>query len=144
MATGRHADTTLWYQRVAAAAAAAASQDEGGTSGGTPWSEGGNHSGEEGGRNSEEGGGGSRGAAAGGYSEGGGYQGREAGPEGAAGFLAAALEGSSNSSRLDAKLAVGWEGRVDWQGIKGLAEEGIVALSGCRQGAKNSRMWVQA
>ena len=35
--------------------------------------------------------------------------------EGAAGFLAAVLEGSSNSSRLDAKLAVGLGREVGWR-----------------------------
>ena len=35
------------------------------------------------------------------------------GGDGAAGFLAAVLEGSSNSSRLDAKLAVSGVGMLD-------------------------------
>ncbi|KAL4437436.1 hypothetical protein ABPG75_004575 [Micractinium tetrahymenae] len=94
MTTGRHADTMLWYQR--AAAAAAASQEGGIAGSETPWAA---NASEEG-NNRSSGSGGAAGPA-----------GDEAGSssrgsEGTAGFLAAALEGSSNSSRLDAKLAV--------------------------------------
>ncbi|EFN60184.1 hypothetical protein CHLNCDRAFT_133698 [Chlorella variabilis] len=114
--TGRHADTALWYQRVAAAAAAAAATQppqqehaEGVAAGQLPWvaAAAGNQSSDA--KDAE-------GAAApapapaaapsGSVSGYGGGDGGGGGAEGAAGYLAAALEGSSNSSRLDAKLAV--------------------------------------
>lgn len=101
--TGRHADTALWYQRLAAASAhtehAADSSSGSGGSSGSSTSSGGNASGEAS----------TQGAPAPappsptpafGLSSGG------RGGDAAAGFLAAVLEGSSNSSRLDAKLAV--------------------------------------
>lgn len=99
--TGRHADTALWYQRVAAAAA---SHDGTAAGGKTPWAA--NASGAGG--NGSSGGGTGSGAGAGSGTEeaGGGSGSGGGGPEGAASFLAAALEGSTNSSRLDAKLAV--------------------------------------
>lgn len=98
--TGRHADTALWYQRVAAAAAA--SHDGVDAGGKTPWAA--NSSGAGGSSGSRSSG--SGGAAAGKAADEPNSGGDEGGSQGAAGFLAAALEGSTNSSRLDAKLAV--------------------------------------
>lgn len=101
VSTGRHADTALWYQRVAAAAAAAATQEEtGGTAGvggGAGWAANASQGPEEGQQEAAGQGGGRSG---------------ELGAEGGPGFLAEALEGSSNSSRLDAKLAVSERGYV--------------------------------
>ncbi len=111
MTTGRHADTALWYQRLAAASAHTehSADSRSGSGGGTgssssasgSTSSGGNASGEASAQ-------GARAPApappsptpAFGLSSSG------RGGDAAAGFLAAVLEGSSNSSRLDAKLAV--------------------------------------
>ncbi|KAL4421914.1 hypothetical protein ABPG77_005198 [Micractinium sp. CCAP 211/92] len=98
--TGRHADTALWYQRVAAAAAA--SHDGVDAGGKTPWAANSSGAGDSAGSRSSDSGGAAAGKAAHEPSSGG----DEGGSQGAAGFLAAALEGSTNSSRLDAKLAV--------------------------------------
>ncbi len=97
--TGRHADTALWYQRVAAAAAA--SHDGVDAGGKTPWAANSSGAGDSTSIGSDGSGGAALGKAADEPSSG-----SEGGSEGAAGFLAAALEGSTNSSRLDAKLAV--------------------------------------
>ena len=97
--TGRHADTALWYQRLAAAAAQAQQAE-------AALAAAGGHAG-----NASSAGAAAGEAAAAGVAEVAWLAPAAAPPppvggEGAAGFLAAALEGSSNSSRLDAKLAV--------------------------------------
>lgn len=91
VATGRQADTALWYQRLASATQQADWAAAGGDGGG------GNATASE---------------AEGLEDMGGGYGNGGVAEQGAAGFLAAALEGSSNSSRLDAKLAVSGEPKL--------------------------------
>ncbi|KAL4855121.1 hypothetical protein ACK3TF_004343 [Chlorella vulgaris] len=103
--TGRQADTALWYQRLTAAASAAAQQQAASNGGPAaaklPWAATFlfgkvNNTTAEGMVNVAQPAAGDQGAGSGGIS----------GVAGGAAFLAAALEGSSNSSRLDAKLAL--------------------------------------
>jgi hypothetical protein len=103
--TGRQADTALWYQRLTAAASAAAQQQAASNGGPAaaklPWAATFlfgkvNNTTAESTVDVAQPAAGDQGAGRGSIS----------GVAGGAAFLAAALEGSSNSSRLDAKLAV--------------------------------------
>ncbi|PRW60537.1 hypothetical protein C2E21_1293 [Chlorella sorokiniana] len=108
VSTGRHADTALWYQRLAAASAQTEHPADSSSSSGGISSGGGGSSINSNGGNASDSGSPEIPAPAPppvtapafGMTRSG------RGGDGAAGFLAAVLESSSNSSRLDAKLAV--------------------------------------
>ena len=129
VATGRHADTALWYQRMAAATAAQQAQEA-----------------QEAASAEADGGGGN---ATSSEAPPAAWPGAAAG--GGAGFLAAALEGSSNSSRLDAKLAVWstlWEPLLPQHWLRAALAAGastcLSVLNGCAAGAAGTPGWLCA